>query len=72
MAIVALAATLLASLLGTGAAYGVVAKLLPGSWAFNLSIPGLLTLGTVATMGLIGYFLLRRKLYRQTVDLRRF
>ena len=72
MAIVAFAATLLASLLGTGAAYGIVAKLLPGSWAFSLSIPGLLTLGTVATMGLIGYFLLRRKLYRQTVDLRRF
>lgn len=72
MVLIALAAAGLASILGTGAAYGVVAKIMPGSWTFFPEVSGLLTAGTVTAMAGIGYLLLRRQLYKQIAHLRHF
>ena len=72
MLLIALAAAIPSALLGTGAAYGVVAKLMPGGWTFFPEVSVLLILGTGASMAAIGYLLLKRQLNRQIASLRHF
>jgi len=72
MLLIALAAAGPAALLGTGAAYGVVSKLMPGGWTFFPEVSVLLVLGTGASMAAVGYLLLKRQLNRQIASLRHF